>query len=70
MLTAIRRRDGQRASYGDLAGRSTQVHVDGIVVHVAALQDIIDSKEFADRPKDREALDELRGLVAEHDQDG
>jgi hypothetical protein len=68
VLTAIRRRDGQRASYDDLAGRSAQVHVDGIVVHVAALQDIIDSKEFADRPKDREALDELRRLAAEHDE--
>jgi hypothetical protein len=65
VLTAIRRRDGQRASYDDLAGRSAQFHVDGIVVHVAALQDIIDSKEFADRPKDREALDELRRLVTE-----
>lgn len=69
VLTAIRRRDGQRASYGDLAGRSAQVHVGGIVVHVAALQDIIDSKEFADRPKDREGLDELRRLVTEHDRD-
>ena len=69
VLTAIRRRDGQRASYDDLASRSAQVHVDGIVVHVAALQDIIDSKEFADRPKDREALDELRRLAAKHDND-
>lgn len=66
MLTAIRRRDGQRASYDDLAGRSAQVQVDGIAVRVAALRDIIDSKEFADRPKDREALDELRRLADEH----
>lgn len=34
----------------------------GVTVHVAALADIIASKEWADRPKDREALDELRGL--------
>jgi len=78
VLTVIRRRDGQPASFDDLTGRSTQVRVDGIVVEVAALQDIIDSKEFADRPKDREALDELRSLAgrsrpswraAEHDND-
>lgn len=40
VLTAIRRRDGQPASYDDLASRSALVHIDGIVVHVAALQDI------------------------------
>lgn len=65
VLTVVRRRDGQRVSYDDLAGRAAQVQVDGIVVHVAALRDIIGSKEFADRPKDREALDELRRLAAE-----
>jgi hypothetical protein len=35
------------------------------VVHVAALSDIIASKEHADREKDREALSELRALDRE-----
>ena len=32
---------------------------------VAALEDIIASKEWADRPKDRAALEELRRLAAD-----
>ena len=56
VLTLLRRRDGERASYTDLIERASGVSVDGIVVTVAALDDIIASKEFADRPKDREAL--------------
>ena len=36
----------------------------GCTIYVAALGDIITSKEAADRPKDREALPELRALLA------
>lgn len=35
----------------------------GVGVLVAALDDVIASKEWADRPKDREALVELRKLA-------
>ena len=67
VLTAIRRRDGTRVAYDELATRAAVVRVDGVVVEVAALDDIIASKEFADRPKDREALDELRHLAEDTD---
>jgi hypothetical protein len=63
VLTVLRGRDGERVSYADLVPRATTVRVDGIVVAVAALDDIIAPREFADRPKDREALDELRRLT-------
>jgi predicted nucleotidyltransferase len=36
--------------------------IGGVRVHVAGLDDIIASKEHADRGKDREALPELRRL--------
>jgi hypothetical protein len=38
---------------------------DEVTVVVADLHDIIASKEWANRPKDREALPELRDLVAQ-----
>jgi hypothetical protein len=38
---------------------------DEVTVVVADLHDIIASKEWANRPKDRDALPELRGLVAQ-----
>jgi hypothetical protein len=62
VLTAIPTRDGGRAFYDDLATRATRIDIGEVTVHVAALSDIIASKEWADRPKDREALDELRHL--------
>jgi hypothetical protein len=62
VLTGIPTRDGGRAHYEELAARASHVTVAGVTVPVAALADIIASKEWADRPKDREALDELRRL--------
>lgn len=62
VLTGIPTRDGGRAFYEQLLPRAEQFDVDGVTVHVAALVDIIASKEWADRPKDRAALDELRQL--------
>jgi hypothetical protein len=62
VLTAIPTRDGGRARFEELVARSERVEVDGVVVMVASLDDIIASKEWADRPKDREALVELREL--------
>jgi len=62
VLTAIPTSDGGRASYEELVSRAKQVEVGGVAVLVAALPDIIASKEWADRPKDREALVELREL--------
>lgn len=65
VLTVLRRRDGGRTGYEDLVERATAVQVDGVIANLASLDDIIASKEFADRPKDREALDELRRLAGE-----
>jgi len=42
--------------------RAVPHDVGSVIVGVAALGDIVASKEFADRPKDREALPELREL--------
>ena len=52
----------QLARYELLAEHGTILQVDTLRVLVASLDDIIRSKEAADRPKDREALAELRSL--------
>jgi hypothetical protein len=62
VLTAIPTRDGGRARFTELVERSERVEIGGLVVMVAGLDDIIASKEWADRPKDRDALVELREL--------
>lgn len=62
VLNGIPTQGGDRATYEQLLPRAEQVEVGRVTVHVAALDDIIASKEWADRPKDREALDELRRL--------
>jgi len=62
VLTAIPTRSGGRATYTDIVDRAASVDFAGVRVLVAALADIIASKEWADRPKDREALIELRAL--------
>jgi Nucleotidyl transferase AbiEii toxin, Type IV TA system len=51
-----------RRSYDDLLSRSTTTSLDGIIIRVAALEDIIASKKHADRAKDRESLPELEEL--------
>lgn len=63
VLHNIPTRDGARVAYGDLVQRAQQFTYAGSVVTVAALTDIIDSKTWANRPKDRQALDELRRLA-------
>jgi predicted nucleotidyltransferase len=42
--------------------KATELEVDGLRILVASLDDIIRSKEVAGRPKDRDALEELRSL--------
>jgi hypothetical protein len=59
---------GGRRTFDELIQRSTDVDVDGIVIHVASLDDIIDSKTHANRPKDQEALPNsttLRGTTSD-----
>lgn len=63
VLADMPARDGSRHGYDDLLPRSVQLEVHGVGVRVAALDDVIASKEFADRPKDHEALPELREIA-------
>lgn len=56
-------RDGTRQRYEDLVGRAEQVEMYSSVVKVAALDDIIASKQWANRPKDIEALPELLAIA-------
>lgn len=61
--------DGTRLDYQTLAARAKQIDVDGITVLIASLHDIVASKRWANRPKDRDALHELEQLAdqIEHD---
>jgi hypothetical protein len=58
------------ARYEQLVENATVIDVDGQQVAVAALRDIIRSKEIADRPKDRDALVELREIESRRRETG
>jgi hypothetical protein len=65
LLVELRDTSGARHPYSMLIKRSVPILIGGITVHLASLRDVIESKEFAGRPKDLEALTELRNLLAE-----
>jgi hypothetical protein len=62
VLTSLPGRDGRRLSYDELAERAVIVEATGVTIVAASMQDIIASKEWANRPKDQDALEELRRL--------
>jgi hypothetical protein len=62
VLSSLRDVAGRSVDFAELAERSSRTVIDGVAVRLAALDDIIQSKRFADRPKDREALPELERL--------
>jgi hypothetical protein len=62
ILIGLPTRSGGRASYDQLAGRAEDHIIGATPVKIAALDDVIASKEWSNRPKDQEALDELRAL--------
>ena len=64
VLVEIPARDGIRLTYEDLLPRAVDAPygADRIVVHIASLDDIIASKQWANRPKDHDALPELLRL--------
>jgi Nucleotidyl transferase AbiEii toxin, Type IV TA system len=66
VLADIPDRSGRRLRYDDLVARAAVVRHDrtAVRVRVAALEDVIASKEWANRRKDQEALPELRRLSA------
>lgn len=51
--------------YAALSGRAVRFDLEGTVVMVASLDDVIGSKEAADRPRDRAALPVLYALREE-----
>lgn len=53
---------GGHQGYEELVGRHVVAEIGGLTVRIAALDDIVASKEHAGRDKDREALPELREL--------
>lgn len=53
------------ATYDDLAPRAVSMRIRGVTIAVAALDDIIRSKEAANRPKDQRTLPLLRQLLEE-----
>ena len=67
VLADIPTGDGRRLRYEDLASRAGVQQLHRVTVRIAALDDIIASKEWADRPKDHEALTELRRLADRDD---
>lgn len=62
VLAGLEASDGRLVTYEELAQRATRLQGDGFSIHAAALEDIIRAKERANRPKDREALPELRAI--------
>jgi hypothetical protein len=62
ILRDIPDRDGRRRTFNDLLARSTEAIMGRVTVRLAALDDVIESKQWANRPKDRQALGELYEL--------
>jgi hypothetical protein len=65
VLRDLRDSDGHLVGFDDLVGRSSPTSVGGVQIRLSALSDIVASKRFADRDKDREALPELERLLGE-----
>jgi hypothetical protein len=63
VLADIPSSDGRRVGYEELADRAVVVQVDQSTIRIASLEDIIASKEWANRPKDHEALPELHEIA-------
>jgi len=51
-------------SFASARSRKTDIEIDGVPVPVASLEDIIASKEAANRAKDRQSLHVLRATLA------
>ncbi len=61
-LDLVFRPDGT-GGYDDLSRGAVELRVDDLAFRVAALEDVIRSKEAAGRPRDREQLPTLRRLL-------
>jgi hypothetical protein len=63
LLVELRDRAGGRHDFVDLSARAVGYEVGELTVLLASLEDIVASKEFAGRDKDRDALPELNELL-------
>jgi hypothetical protein len=63
ILVELRDRVGGRHDYAELSARAVNYVVGDIAILLASLDDIVASKEFAARDKDRDALPELNELL-------
>jgi hypothetical protein len=61
VLTEVAHQDGP-AGYEQLESRSVALQLGAIAIRLISIDDLIASKEAANRPKDHEALPELRRL--------
>jgi len=62
IMTTMPDRTGARCRYTDFVDGAQALDYAGVRIHVASLNAIVASKEFANRPKDRDALPELHRL--------
>ena len=62
VLAYLRDRSGRHVDFTDLGHRASATRIGDVAVRVAGLDDIIASKQFANRDKDRDALPELESL--------
>jgi hypothetical protein len=62
VLAGLAAADGRLVPYEELVARATILQGDAFVIRAASLDDIILAKEHGNRPKDREALPELRAI--------
>lgn len=63
ILRALQEHDVDYGGYADLARGAVEMQIEDVHVRVASLEDVIRSKEAADRPRDREQLPTLRRLL-------
>ena len=69
VLVELRDAAGGHHTYADLITRASVISVGGLTVSIAALGDIVASKQYAARSKDHEALPELIELLDAVDDD-
>ena len=62
VLVGVPDRTGRVVPYDELITRAEEMRLHAVLVHTADLDDIIASKEWANRPKDQAALPELRAI--------
>jgi hypothetical protein len=66
VMVNLPNRSGKRRTYDDLLPASNDVRAGQLIVRLVSLEDIIESKEWTNREKDRDALPELRDIVSRH----